>query len=117
MIRVIVSIACCALITPLAFAEGQKQRTQTTTASVQGITVTGTTIITVDRCQAASYQPPNTLLVRNDADPARYVLDGPGHVLNRKGEIVRAAVRPRASVHVYFASTGRVKTIDHVVVD
>ncbi len=117
MIRVIVSIACCALIAPLAFAEGPKPRTQTTTASEQGITVTGTTIIMVDRCETASYQPSNTLLVRNDADPARYVLDGAGHVLNRKGEIVRSAVRPGASVHVYFASTGGVKTIDHVVVD
>lgn len=116
MIRVIVSIACCALIAPLAFA-GPKQRTQSTTASERGITVTGATIITVDRGEVASYQPPNTLLVRNDKDPARYVLEGSGHVLNRKGELVRTAVRPGASVHVFFASTGGVRTIDHVVVD
>jgi len=116
MIRVIVSIACCALIAPLASAS-PKQRTQTTTASEQGITVTGKTIITVDKGEAGSYQPQNTLLVHNVKDPARYVLEGPGHVLNSKGEIVRTAVRPGASVHVFFASTGGVRTIDHVVVD
>ena len=117
MLRVIVSIACCALIAPLAFAEGPKQRTPTATASEQGITVTGTTIVTVDKCEAASYQPPNTLVVHNNADRHRYVLYGTGHVLNSKGERIGMAVRPGASVHVFFASTGGVKTIDHVVVD
>ena len=113
MIRVILSIACCALIAPLAFADGPKQRT----ASEQGITVTGTTINTVEKCEAASYQPPNTLVVRNNADRHRYVVYGPGHVFNSKGEKVGMTVRPGASVHVFFASTDGVKTIDHVVVD
>ena len=113
MIKVIGSIACCALIAPLAFAESPKQKT----ASEQGITVTGTTIITVDKCETASYQPPNTLVVRNNADRHRYVVYGPGHVFNSKGERVGMAVRPGASVHVFFASTGGVKTLDHVVVD
>ena len=117
MIRVIVSIACCALIAPLAFADGPKQRTPTAAAPEQGITVTGTTIVAVDKCEAASYQPPNTLVVRNNADPHRYVLYGSGHVVNSKGERIGMAVRPGASVHVFFASTGGVKTIDHVVVD
>jgi hypothetical protein len=117
MIRVIVSIACCALIVPAAFAEGSKQRTSTATVSEQGITVTGKTIITVDKCETASYQPPNTLLVRNDADSHKYVLYGPGHVLNRKGEKVGTRVWPGASVHVFYASAGGVKTLDHVVVD
>jgi len=117
MIRVIVSIACSALIVPLAFAEGPKQRTPTATALEQGITVTGTNIIAVNKCQTASYQPSNTLVVRNNADPHRYVLHGSGHVLNSKGEKVGMRVRPGASVHVFFASTGGVKTLDHVVVD
>ena len=117
MIRVIVSIACCALIAPLAFAKSPKQKTATATSSEQGITVTGATILTVNKGEAASYQPPNTLLVRNDADPHRYVVYGPGHVFNSKGEMVPITVRPGASVRVYFTSTGGVKTIDHVVVD
>ena len=107
MIRVIISSACLALIAPLAFAQGPDQ----------GITVTGTSIVTVDKCQTASYQPPNTLVVRNTADSHRYVLYGPGHVFNSKGEKVGNRVRPGASVHVFFASTGGVKTLDHVVVD
>src|SRR6476646_7623438 len=114
MIRVIVSIACSALIVPLAFAEGPKR---TATASEQGITVTGTTIIEVDKCETASYQPPNTLVVRNSADPHRHVLYGSGHVLNSKGEQVGTTVRPGASVHVFFVDKGGVKTLDHVVVD
>ena len=117
MIRVIISTACLALIAPLAIAEGPKQRTPTATTSTQGITVTGTTIITVDECRAASYQPSNMLLVRDNTDPHTYVLSGPGHVFNSKGEKVGLRVAPGASVHVFFANTGGVKTLDHVVVD
>jgi hypothetical protein len=116
MIRVIVSIACCALIAPLAFAKDPKHRTPTGTASEQGITVTGATI-TVDKGEVASYQPANTLVVLDNADRHRYVLYGAGHVINSKGEKVGMAVRPGASVHVFFANAGGVKTIDHVVVD
>jgi hypothetical protein len=60
-----------------------------------------------------------TLVIHNEVarDPGHYVLDGRGHVVNRRGEIVRTAIRPGTRVHVYFASTGGVRTIDHVVVD
>jgi len=117
MIKVIVSIACCALIAPVAFAKGRKQSTSMAVVSEQGITVTGTSIIAVDKCQTAKYQPPNTLVIHNDADPRRYVLDGPGHVFNSKGEKVGINVRPGASVRAFFTSTGGVKTLDHIVVD
>jgi hypothetical protein len=116
MTKLIVSIACCALITPLAFAQSPKQKTQPTTASVQGVTVTGT-IMKVENGEAASYQPPKTLVVRDDTDMATYVLNGRGRVVNSKGEIIRTKIRPGARVHVYFASTAGVRTIDHVVVD
>src|SRR5262249_44799812 len=117
MTKLIVSIACCALITPLAFAQSPKQKTQPTTASVQGVTVTGTTIMKVENGEAASYHPPRPLVVHDDADIATYVLNGPGHVVDSKGEIIRTKIRPGARVHVYFASTAGVRTIDHVVVD
>ena len=64
MMRVIVSISCCALIAPLAYAKEPKQKTASATASEQGITVTGATVLTVSKGEAASYQPPNTLLVQ-----------------------------------------------------
>ena len=115
----IVSIACCALITPLAFAKESKQKKLTNAYVEQGVTVTGTTITTVEGGTAASHQPAKTLVVnQNDPkDPNRYVLSGRGHVVNKNGEVVRTAINPGTRVHVYFASTGGVKTIDRVVVD
>ena len=117
--RAIISIACCALITPLAFAKESKQKKLTNAYVEQGVTVTGTTITTIEGGTAASHQPAKTLVVnQNDPkDPNRYVLNGRGHVVNRNGEVVRSAINPGTRVHVYFASTGGVKTIDHVVVD
>jgi hypothetical protein len=118
MKKTIVSIACCALITPLAFAKESKQKKLATTYE-EGVTVAGTTITTIEGGTAASHQPANTLLVnQNDRkDPNRYVLYGRGHIVNRKGEAIRTAIHPGTRVHVYFASTGGVKTIDRVVVD
>ena len=110
--KVIISIACCALVAPLAFGQGS----QTATVE-QGVTVTGPiTAITVEGGEAASYQPPKTLVVHNEGR-GQYVLDGRGHVFNSKGERVQTAVRPGAHVHVYFANNGGVRTVDHVVVD
>ena len=119
MKKTIVSIACCVLITPLAFAKESKQKKQNTTATEQGVTVTGTTVTTVEGGAATSYQPAKTLVVSQDnsKDPGRYVLNGRGHIVNTKGEVIRTAIRPGTRVRVYFASTGSVRTIDHVVVD
>jgi len=109
---VIISIACSALIAPLAFGQGSQ------TAIVEkGVTVTATSpTTTVEGGQAASYQPPKTLVIRNEGG-GQYVLDGPGHVFNSKGEAVQTALRPGTHVHVYFANNAGVKTIDRVVLD
>jgi hypothetical protein len=109
---VLISIASCALIAPLAFGQGSQ------TAIVEkGVTVTATSpTTTVEGGAAASYQPPKTLVIRNEGG-GQYVLDGPGHVFNGKGEVVQTALRPGTHVHVYFANNAGVKTIDHVVVD
>ena len=108
---VMISIACCALIAPLAFGQGSVAVIE------KGVTVTGTSpTTTVEGGEAASYQPAKTLVIRNEGG-ARYVLDGPGHVFNSKGELVQTAIRPGTHVHVYFANNTGVKTIDHVVVD
>jgi hypothetical protein len=119
MRKTIVSIACCVLITPLAFAKESKQKKQNTTHTEQGVTVTGTTVTTAEGGAATSYQPTKTLVVCQDdpKDPGRYVLNGRGHIVNTKGEVIRTAIRPGTRVRVYFASTGGVRTIDHVVVD
>ena len=113
MKKLIISMACCAFIAPLAFGEGS--RTATTTE--QALTVTGTSpTTTVEAGEAASYQPPKTLVVHNEGS-GHYVLNGRGHVFDSKGERVQSAIRPGAHVHVYFANNGGVRTIDHVVVD
>jgi hypothetical protein len=67
---------------------------------------------------AASYQPRNTLVVRenNANNPGRYVLNGPGHVVNKAGEIVQTAIKPGTRVRVYYANMGDLRMIDHVVV-
>jgi hypothetical protein len=107
----------CLLIAPMAFAEAPAQHeNQTATTIEQPITVTGAAVITNEGGLAASYQPFRTLIVRKDT-PGRYVLNGPGHILNTKGEVVRTAIRPGTRVHVFYTGTGTLRTLDHVVVD
>ena len=119
MKTLIVSIACCVLVTPLAFAKEAKQKKQNTSGTEQGVTVTGTAVTTVERGAAASYQPAKTLVVlpANPKDSGRYVVNGRGRVVDTKGEEIRTAIRPGTRVRVYFANTGGVRTVDHVVVD
>src|SRR5262245_48365569 len=108
MNKVMISIACCAFVAPLALGQGL----QMATVTEQGVTVRGTSpVITVEGGEAARYQPAKTLVVHNEG-PGRYVLDGRGHVFNSKGERVLSAVRPGARVHVYFANNAGVRTID-----
>jgi len=104
------------LLAPLAFAQpGSTNKKQTT---AEPITVTGAIIkMTVEEGAAASYQPINTLVVREDGSnsPGRYVLNGRGHVLNKAGQIVQTGIKPGARVRVFYASMGDLRTIDHVV--
>ena len=46
-----------------------------------------------------------------------YVLNGPGHVFDKNGEVIRTAIKPGAHVRVYYANMGDLRMIDHVVVD
>ena len=108
MKKTIVTVACV-LLAPLAF-------TQT---SSEPITVTGAIITTTTgEGAAASYQPIKTLVVREDGsnNPGRYVLDGPGRVLNKAGEIVQTAIKAGTGVRVYYVNTGDSRLVDHVVV-
>ena len=117
MRKTVVTLACCALIAPVAFAQTRKKQTVTTE---QPITVTGRVVKTTsEEGAAANYQPLKTLVVREDHSnrPGKYLLDGPGHVVNRKGELVQTAIKPGTRVHVYFVDVGNSRVIDHVVVD
>jgi len=125
MKKVIVSIACCALFAPLAFAKDQNGKSSKRVrawhfafVTERPITITApSTSAKVAGGAAADYQPSKTLVVRQDG-PGVYVLDEPGHVFNSRGEAVRTKVKPGTPMHVFFATddAGR-QTIDHVVVD
>ena len=118
MKKPIAILVCCALLAPLAFAQpelkGKKQET------TEPITVTGTIIkMTTEDGSAANYQPVKTLVVREDRSntPGSYVLSGPGHVMNKNGEVIRTAIKPGAHVRIYYAQAGDLRMVDHVVVD
>ena len=113
----IVILACSALIAPLAFTQTRStHQRRTTTATEQPITVTGTIITTTEEGSAAIYQPFKTLVVSKDT-PGSYVLNGPGHVVNNYGEVIRTAIKPGTHVRVYYVNTGGLRMVDHVVVD
>jgi hypothetical protein len=98
----------CSLLAPFAFAQ----------PSAEPVTVTGAVIkMMIEEGAAASYQPLKTLVIREDnsKNAARYVLNGPGHVFNKAGQIVQTAIKPGARVRVYYAHTGDSRAIDHVV--
>src|SRR4030095_10906718 len=120
MKKTIVTLACCALLAPLGFAQtGSKGKGQGATTT-EPITVTGTIIkMTTEEGAAANYQPFKTLVVLEDRSntPGSYVLKGPGHVVNKNGEVIRTAIKPGSCVRVYYANMGDLRMFDRVVVD
>ena len=120
MIRTtLVVLACLALIAPTAFAQTRSTPERQATTTTEPITVSGTLIkITSEDGAAANYQPVKTLVIRQDRSniPGTYVLNGPGHVVNKLGEIIRTGIKPGTRVRVYYANMGDLRMVDHVVV-
>jgi hypothetical protein len=120
MKKTIVTLACCAVLAPLAFAQTGSKGTRQGTTTTEPITVTGTFIkMTTEEGAAASYQPAKTLVVREDRSntPGSYVLNGPGRVVNKAGEVIRTAIKPGTRVRVYYIHMGDSRVVDHVVVE
>jgi hypothetical protein len=115
MKKTVISLACCALIAPLASAQTQKRET---TPNEEGVTVTGTET-TVEEGAAANYQPTKTLVVLEDRSntPGHYVLNGPNHVVDKHGDVITTAIKPGTRVRVFYLDTGNARVVDHVVVD
>ena len=113
MKKIIVTLTCL-LLAQLAF--GQPNSTDKRQTTTEPVTVTGTFITTTEQGSAAVYQPSKTLVVNKDT-PGRYVLDGPGHVLNKNGEVIRTAIKSGARVRIHYANQGSLRAVDHVVVD
>jgi len=119
MKKTVVALACCALLAPLAFAQKGSTGTKQGSTTTEAVTVTGTFLeTTTQEGAAASYQPLKTLVVRADDsnNPGSYVLTGPGHVVNKNGEVIKTAIKPGARVRVYYVNVGDSRVVDHVVV-
>ena len=112
MKKTIVVLACCALFAPLAFAQTK------TTTTTETITITGRIVTESADGAAANYQPAKTLVIREDSSnkPSRYVLEGRGNVVDKRGDTVKTAVKPGTRVRVYYTNVGDQRVIDHVVV-
>jgi hypothetical protein len=120
MKKPITILICCTLLVPLAFAQPESKGKGQGASTTEAVTVTGTIIkMTSEEGSAANYQPVRTLVVREDRSntAGSYVLNGPGHVVDKNGEAIRTAIRPGAHVRIYYAQTGDLRTVDHVVVD
>jgi hypothetical protein len=114
--KTIATIACCALIAPLAFAKDTKHKKHTMGYIEQGVTVTGASTTTIQAGAAASYQPSGMLVV-NYTGPGRYILENRASVLSSNGEVAQLPVRPGTPVRVYFTNIDGAKTIDRIVLD
>ena len=115
-----ITILVCCTLAPLAFAQPESKGKRQGTSTTEEITVTGAVIkMTSEEGSAANYQPVKTLVVLEDRSntPGTYVLNGRGHVVNKKGEVIQTAIKPGAHVTVYYVSTGDSRIVDHVVVD
>jgi hypothetical protein len=122
MKKTIFTLACCALIAPLAFAQTSSKGKRHGPTTTEPITVTGTIITTTTdegAGTAASYQPFKTLVVLADGtnNPGRYVLNGTGYVVNKAGQPIHTPIKPGSRVHVYYMNTGDSRVVDHVVVE
>jgi hypothetical protein len=120
MKKTIVTLACCVVLAPLAFAQTGSKGTKQGTTTTEPITVTGTIIkMTTEEGSAANYQPAKTLVVRQDRSntPGTYLLKGPSHVMNKNGEVIQTAIKPGTHVRVYYVNMGDSRVVDHVVVD
>src|SRR4030095_2007950 len=114
----VICIVACVLIAPLAFAQTKSNDKKQATTKTESITVTGTIIPTPEEGAATAYQPAKTLIVREDGSkhPGRYVLNGPGHVVDKAGSIFQSSIKPGTRVLIYYSDAGDSRMIDHVVV-
>ncbi len=118
--KTIITLACCALIAPLASAKTRSTQKRESTPNEEGVTVTGTIMTTTtEEGAAANYQPLKTLVVLEDRSntPGNYVLNGPDHVVDKHGDVITTAIKPGTRVRVYYLNTGSARVVDHVVVD
>lgn len=118
MKKTIITLTCCALVAPLAFGQPRSTHSRHRTTTTEAVTVTGTIVPTPGEGAATNYQPAKTLVVREDDsnNSGRYVVNGPGHVINKWGQVIQTAIKPGSRVLIYYINTGDLRVVDHVVV-
>jgi len=127
MKKVIIGIACCALVAPLAFAKDIKgkelKRARPWRVAFLAETPANVTVTApspnqrVEGASVASYSPTRTIVVRQDG-PGTYILEARGHVFNSRGEMVEGPISPGTRMHVYFIKDDAgTQTVDRVVID
>jgi len=111
-------VTCCGLVAPLAFGETGSKHRRHTTATTEAVTVAGTIAPTLGEGAAANYQPVKTLVIREDDsnNSGRYVVNGPGRMIDKWGQVIQTAIKPGSRVQVYYVNTGDSRVIDHVIV-
>ena len=120
MKKSITILVCCSLLAPLAFAQPESKSKGQGAGTTEEITVTGAVLkMTTEEGSAAAYQPLKTLVVLEDRSnaPGTYVLNGRGHVVNKKGEAIQTSIKPGSHVRIYYANAGDSRIVDRVVVD
>ncbi len=120
MKKSITILVCCSLLAPLAFSQPESKGKGQGAGTTEEVTVTGAIIkMTTEEGSVAAYQPVKTLVVLEDRSnaPGTYVLNGRGHVVNKKGEVIQTAIKPGSHVRIYYANAGDSRIVDRVVVD
>lgn len=122
MKKLIVSLACCALVAPLAFGKDTKKKVSTKETHIAVLSAESAVTVTapdntkrMEYGEVSGYQPAGTVIVRQDG-AGRYVLDEPGRIVNRRGEIVSGQLRAGTRVRVFFTGDNGSKSLDHIVV-
>jgi hypothetical protein len=109
--KAIVTLACCALIAPLAVAQSRSAQKGHRATTTEAVTVTGTVVPTPEEGAATKYQPVKTLVVREERsnNPGRYVLNRSGRIINKWGEVVQTTIKPGSRVLIYYINTGALR--------
>jgi len=116
MKKVILSLACCALVAPLAFSKDTKHSKRTLAYIEPSVTVTAPNPnARMELGEVAAFQPVGSVVIKQDG-AGRYVLDDPAHMFNRRGEAVNGILRAGTRVQVYFNGDNGSRTIDRIVV-
>jgi hypothetical protein len=122
MIKKIIFISACALVTPLAFAQtgitdAHSRARATNTSQSANMTDTSSTT-TTSTGTVTTYTPGKRIVVRERDNPMSYALGKTVRFVNKAGsEIDEHLIRPGKRVIVHWTGSGEHRTVNRVVVE